>query len=86
MARQGKNWRDEDVASVETLIRDPEIPDELVVQLTTELANKGAGAETKDRATKAKKERLLNKYNSMTPAQQRNWKRNNPNTAKFIGV
>lgn len=86
MARQGKNWRDEDVASVEALITDPELPDELVVQLSSELANKGEGAETKDRATKAKKERLLNKYNSMTPAQQRNWKRNNPNTAKFIGV
>lgn len=86
MARQGKNWRDEDVVAVETLIRDPELPDELVVQLSAELANKGAGAETKAANWRKTKETWRAEYNKLTPAGQRQWKIKYPKRAQAIGV
>ena len=86
MARQGKNWRDEDVSSVEALIRDPELPDELVVQLSAELANKGEGAETKANNWRKTKETWRAEYNKLTPAGQRQWKIKYPKRAQAIGV
>lgn len=86
MARQGKNWRDEDVASVDALVRDPELPDELVVQLSAELANKGEGAETKANNWRKTKEAWRAEYNNLTPAGQRQWKIKYPKRAQAIGV
>lgn len=86
MARQGKNWRDEDVASVEALVRDPELPDELVVQLSAELANKGEGSETKAANWRKIKEAWRDEYNKLTPAGQRQWKIKYPKRAQAIGV
>ena len=86
MARQGKNWRDEDVSAVDALIRDPEMPDELVVQLSAELANKGEGAETKAQAWERQKAAWRAEYNKLKPSEQRQWKRKYPKRAKAIGV
>lgn len=86
LSREGINWKDEHYNEASTLSEDPEIPEVTRLQLAAKVANKGEGAETKAKNWKERKKQLLDKYNNMNPNQKRVWKKNNPKTAKAIGV
>ena len=86
LSREGTNWKDEHWKEASNLSEDPEIPEVIRLQLAAKVANKGEGAETKAKNWAERKKQLLDKYNKMTANQKRVWKKNNPKTAKAIGV
>jgi len=86
LSREGTAWKDEHYKEADSLSQDPEIPEVTRLQLAAKVANKGEGAETKAKNWAERKKRLLDNYNKMNPNQKRVWKKNNPKTAKAIGV
>lgn len=86
LSREGTNWKDEHWKEASALSEDLEIPEVTRLQLAAKVANKGEGAETKAKNWAERKKQLLDKYNKMNPNQKRVWKKNNPKTAKAIGV
>lgn len=75
-----KVWTDEDRNNANSLLQT--LPEDVQPDYATKIANHtGTTGDQarKDAATKAR-------YNNMSPAEQRRWKKNNPNTAKRLGL
>lgn len=73
-------WTDEDRDNANALLQT--LPEEMQPDYATKIANhKGT---TGDQARKDAE--TIARYNNMSPADQRRWKKNNPNTAKRLGL
>lgn len=75
-----KVWTDEDRNNANSLLQT--LPEDVQPDYATKIANHAGTTgdqARKDAETKAR-------YNNMSPSEQRRWKKNNPNTAKRLGL